>query len=117
MVNIDLTFLRTFTKEDPEKIKKYIGMFLRIAPEAIQQMETYLATQDYDALKVNAHSLKPQISYMGIKELEQTIKEIEYQAGSKSNVDQLPDKIASFKSGCEEAYILLKAEVEKININ
>ena len=111
MVTIDLTFLRTFTKNDAEKMKKYIKMFLSIAPNAVAEMELYNQQKNYDALKVNAHSLKPQISYMGIKELEQTIKEIEYQSGSRNNVEQLSDKIAFFKQGCSTACALLNAEL------
>lgn len=103
MALTDLSFLQNFTKGDNAKMKKYISMFLDIAPKSIADMEIMNAEKRYDELKVVAHSLKPQVSYMGIKHLETTIKEIELFAGSKTNTDQLPEKISFFKAECTKA--------------
>ncbi len=114
MALTDLAFLTGFTKGDNAKMKKYISMFLDIAPKSIAEMEQYHKEQDYDRLKVVAHSLKPQVSYMGIKHLETTIKEIELFAGSRTNTDQLPDKINYFKAECGKACEELSAAVAKL---
>ncbi len=111
---IDLDFLKNFTKGDTGKMKKYIGMFLDIAPKSIADMERMYTEKSFDDLKVVAHSLKPQVSYMGIKSLETTIKEIELLAGSKTNVDSLPEKIAFFKTECTKACTELAEAVAKL---
>lgn len=110
----DLSFLQNFTKGDNAKIKKYISMFLDIAPKSIADMEVMNQEKRYDELKVVAHSLKPQVSYMGIKHLETTIKEIELFAGSKTNTEQLADKISHFKTECTKACAELAQEVSKL---
>jgi len=111
---IDLTFLQGFTKGDNAKMKKYISMFLDIAPKSITDMETMNQEKRYDELKVVAHSLKPQVSYMGIKHLETNIKEIELFAGSKTNTEQLADKIAYFKTECTKACEELSSAASKL---
>jgi HPt (histidine-containing phosphotransfer) domain-containing protein len=106
---IDLNFLKTFTKGDSAKMKKYITMFLDIAPTSVSDMEKHYAASSFDELKVVAHSLKPQISYMGIKHLENNIREIEMIAGSRNGVEQLEEKIAYFKIECAKACEQLNA--------
>lgn len=110
----DLAFLTGFTKGDQAKMKKYINMFLDIAPKSVADMERYNAEKKFDELKVVAHSLKPQVSYMGIKHLETTIKEIELFAGSKTNTDALPEKISYFKAECAKACEELSAAASKL---
>ncbi len=89
-------------------------MFLDIAPKSIADMEVMNTEKRYEELKVVAHSLKPQVSYMGIKHLETTIKEIELFAGSKTNTDQLPSKIDYFKVECTKACEELAQAVSKM---
>ncbi len=107
----DLSFLKQFTGDNPEKMKKYINMFLMAAPDLMDKMEAYLKAGDYDGLKVAAHSLKPQISYMGIKGQEQAIVDIESYAGNRSHLDELPGMIATFKAEVTKALESLRAEV------
>jgi HPt (histidine-containing phosphotransfer) domain-containing protein len=110
----DLSFLQNFTKGDIAKMKKYISMFIEIAPKSIAEMEALNEQKKYDELKIVAHSLKPQVSYMGIKHLETTIKEIELFAGGKTNLDQLPEKIRYFKDECYKALNELEHAVSKM---
>jgi|APTNR8051073442_1049403.scaffolds.fasta_scaffold68305_1 HPt (histidine-containing phosphotransfer) domain-containing protein len=114
MALTDLAFLTNFTKGDNAKMKKYINMFLDIAPKSVAEMEQYNADKDFDRLKVVAHSLKPQVSYMGIKHLETTIKEIELFAGSKTNTESLPEKIDYFKTECAKACEELSTAAAKL---
>lgn len=74
---IDLTFLQAFTKGDEAKMKRYIGMYLKMAPETIGQMKEHLHNQNWQQLAITAHSLKPQTDYMGISELKAVLIEIE----------------------------------------
>ena len=104
----DLTFLKTFTSGSQEKMTKYVNMFLQHAPALVNAMEENLAKQDWAALKTSAHSLKPQISYMGIKSGEELIKTIELNASEKSNLENIPAQINSLKEILEKAYPELK---------
>ena len=109
----DLTFLQSFTGGNKEKINKYIGIFLQLCPTSLESMQTHLQSGNYDSLRATAHSLKPQITYMGIKQGEGVIKNIEHFAGEKTNLDQLPALMISFKEICDKAMVELKEEVSK----
>lgn len=73
----DLTFLEKFTKGDKNKMKRYINMYLSIAPQTFNMMQQNIAEQDWNQLRINAHSLKPQADYMGIQELKSLLIDIE----------------------------------------
>lgn len=105
---IDLSFLKSFSGGSSEKMNKYINMFLQHAPVLVNAMEENLAKQDWPSLRSSAHSLKPQISYMGIKQAEELIKSIEYNAGEKTNLDILPAQIDTLKEILSKAYPELK---------
>ena len=105
---INLSFLKSFTGSSPEKMNKYINLFLQHAPLLMHSMEDNLAKEDWPALRSSAHSLKPQISYMGIKNGEDLIKTIELNAGEKTNLLDLPFQISKMKEILEQAYPELK---------
>jgi len=109
----DLTFLQSFTGGNREKMNKYINIFLQMCPGQLDAMKSLLQSGNYDALRATAHSLKPQVTYMGIKQGEGVIKTIEQYAGEKINLDQLPDLFNSFEDICRKAIVELQAEVSR----
>jgi HPt (histidine-containing phosphotransfer) domain-containing protein len=74
---VDLQFLHAFTKGDTVKMRRYIDMYLRIAPKTFQQMAQAVRAQDWEQLRIHAHSLKPQADYMGLAELKAVLIRIE----------------------------------------
>lgn len=107
----DLTFLQSFTGGNKDKINKYINIFLQMCPGQLDAMQGMLQSNNYDGLRATAHSLKPQVTYMGIKPGEGLIKNIEQYAAEKINLDQLPDLFRSFREICGKAMTELKEEV------
>ena len=55
-------------------------------------------------MKIAAHSLKPQMSYMGIKEEVSNIFLIEQSAGETAHRDTLPDLVENLKRLCSKAF-------------
>ncbi len=74
---VDLTFLKKFTKDDPIKMKRYISLYLDVAPKTFAEMQRNLDNKDWDQLRINAHSLKPQADFMGITGLKEELNKIE----------------------------------------
>jgi HPt (histidine-containing phosphotransfer) domain-containing protein len=108
---IDLTFLNSFTGGNPEKIKKYITMFLNYCPAQLSQMNEHLTAGNYDGLRGTAHALKPQITYMGIQGGDEMVKKIESMAGTRTDVEKLPELMSNFQKVCEQAMVELKDEI------
>jgi CheY-like chemotaxis protein len=100
----DRAFLQNFTGGKPDKMEKYIGMFLENAPRLLKNIDEALAANDLSALKIAAHSLKPQLTYMGVKEEWSHIFLIEQTAGGAGNAASLPQLISGLHRVCSKAF-------------
>lgn len=109
----DMQFLRQFTGGNTEKMNKYVGMFLENGPRLLAQTEQALQAKDYPTVKIAAHSLKPQLSYMGVKEDISHIFLIEQTAGESAHFERLPELIANLKRICEKAFEELNSSMAK----
>ncbi len=105
----DRQFLQQFTNGNTEKQQKYIGMFLENAPKLLDNIDRSLPIKDYQTIKIAAHSLKPQLSYMGVKEEVSNIFLIEQASGESAHFDTLPDLINNLKRVCSKAFEELRS--------
>jgi HPt (histidine-containing phosphotransfer) domain-containing protein len=83
---VDLTFLKKFTKDDSVKMKRYISLYLDVSPKTFEEMQRNLKNEDWEQLRINAHSLKPQADFMGITSLKEELNKIE-EAVKTNNLD------------------------------
>lgn len=74
---VDLGFLEKFTKGDTQKMKRYINLYIELALQTFQQMQKNIEEKDWEQLRINAHSLKPQADFMGIPTLKNALISIE----------------------------------------
>ena len=103
---VDLTFLKKFTKDDSKKMKRYISLYLDVAPKIFEEMKLNLRNGDWEQLRINAHSLKPQADFMGINSLKEELIKIE-EAVRTNNFEMLEKLFdASFKIACDSEIIL-----------
>lgn len=105
---VDLTFLKKFTKDDSQKMKRYISLYLDVAPKNFEEMKLNLRNEDWEQLLINAHSLKPQADFMGINSLKEELIKIE-EAVKTNNFDVLENLYnISFKIATDSETILKK---------
>lgn len=108
---INLDFLVTFTGNDKTRMSKYITMFLNAAPAEAEKIRNGSAAGDWETVRAAAHSLRPQMTYMGIKSGETLLKEIEDGAREKNNPEQLTELTGRFDKlfieACEELKLKL----------
>jgi len=83
-------------------------MFMENATKLLASMDHALAAKDYGAIKIAAHSLKPQLSYMGVKEEVSHIFMIEQSAGSSAHYESLREEIIALHRICNKAFEELK---------
>jgi len=79
---VDLSFLKNFTQGKTSKMRRYISMYLNTAPETFERMHQNIDEKSWPELAINAHSLKPQAEFMGIRALKELLIEIEIKAKS-----------------------------------
>lgn len=77
MAVIDLGYLERFCKGDRSRMEKYIRMYLDASPGLFAQLQERLSAGDAEALAVSAHSLRPQVNYMGAQPLFDLLTAIE----------------------------------------
>jgi HPt (histidine-containing phosphotransfer) domain-containing protein len=94
---VDLSFLKEFTKGNITKMKRYISLYLKMAPESFERMQENIENKSWQELAINAHSFKPQAEYMGITVLQNLMIDIELQVESNQfeNLDSLFKKAKS----------------------
>ncbi|WP_373551412.1 Hpt domain-containing protein [Haliscomenobacter sp.] len=102
---VDLSFLKKFTKEDPQKMKRYISLYLDVAPKTFEEMQRNLNDGDWEQLRINAHSLKPQADFMGISSLKEELIKIEeaVKLGNYDVVEKLFNASLVISTNSEEA--------------
>jgi hypothetical protein len=84
------------------------NMFLDNAPKLLENIDKALVIKDYPTIKIAAHSLKPQLSYMGVKEEVSKIFMIEQSAGEAAHFGTLPILIRNLNILCSKAFSELK---------
>ncbi|MBS1644433.1 MAG: response regulator [Bacteroidetes bacterium] len=100
----DMSFLNQFTGGKSEKVEKYVGMFLENAPRLLRQLDEALANNNLADAKIAAHSLKPQLGYMGIKEEFSNIFLIEQTAGGAGDSTKLATLTEHLHLVCQKAF-------------
>lgn len=108
---IDLSFLEKFTKGDTKKMRRYINLYLEVAPKTFIELQKSINTQNWQQLRIHAHSLKPQAEFMGITSLKNTLVAIEDAVKNKqyNNCEKLFNSALKLH---QETQMLLK---EKLN--
>ena len=104
----DLEFLKNFTKGDVEKMRRYINMYLNTTPQVIQEIEQFFEENNLENVRLKAHSIKPQVQYMGVAELSAVLLEIESKIINNEGINVMPALISSAKSINDKATIELK---------
>lgn len=112
MVNLD--YLRELADGSVEFMEEMIDMFFEQAPESLQDIETAMAAKDYERLRAYAHKMKSSVSIMGANDLLELVKQVEVNAATNSNLDDLPVLCDKVKEETLKAIEQLKVEKEKL---
>jgi signal transduction histidine kinase/DNA-binding response OmpR family regulator/HPt (histidine-containing phosphotransfer) domain-containing protein len=100
----DPRFLISFAGNDKEKQKKYVNIFLQNAPKLLAQLVNGIEINNYEIIKISAHSLKTQLNYMGVKEELSHVFELEQMAAHAHKHDEIADLIKNLQRVCEQAF-------------
>lgn len=100
----NMAFLEKFSNGDPQKVQKYKQMFLSNGPKLMDAIKKSLANNDYEGVKIAAHSLKPQLGYMGVDEEVSNIFLLEQSAGERAHHHILEKLVARLGTVMEQCY-------------
>lgn len=77
---IDLTFLGSFCKGDQARKRQYIRLYVEGSPALFAALADRLQAGDGEGLALAAHSLRPQVHYMGAQALLELLTALEERA-------------------------------------
>lgn len=82
-MDIDLDYLKRFCKEDRARMERYVNMYIQGSPALFQDLLAKVEAGDAEGLAVAAHSLRPQVNYMGAQRVFDLLTAIESEARTK----------------------------------
>lgn len=101
---IDLTFLKEFCNDDHEKMANYIHLFLESAPEQMEAMKSLASSGNWPAVKTAAHTLKPQLAFIGAVNLSPLIEKIEAATISENPVAETPTLVRKLEQLLDQSF-------------
>ena len=94
----DLTYLKTIAKGNNDFMLRVINTFISQTKADIEKMRQYFDEKNFDAIYFIAHKMKPSFQFVGIKELNNVILDIETFSKEKNNLELLPGLISKLYS-------------------
>ena len=79
-------------------------MFLGNVPKLLNQLARAVEAKDHNSLKIVSHSLKPQLTYMGIKEDSSKIALLEFSADEKADFGKISLMVDNLNAVCAQAF-------------
>ena len=107
-IEVDFSNLHAIAGGDMTFVAGLLMRMQKSLPEAFEGMEKSHSEQDWPQLKAVAHKAKSTFAYLGLDNLRDLLKDIEYAAADESNLESVPNWI-------EEATIKGKDVLEAIN--
>ncbi|MBR9860652.1 Hpt domain-containing protein [bacterium] len=104
----DLSQLEAVASGSQEFIDKMVDMFINMSPDLINRIKTGLADQDWEEVRSAAHKMKPSIDMMGISSLTGKIREIEGNAKTQENLEDIPELVNFLETEITQVSIQLK---------
>ncbi|MBE9469462.1 MAG: response regulator [Bacteroidetes bacterium] len=96
LINLDL--LNKVYNGNGAKIKKILKLSLDNIPIQIKDLSKNYESNNFKGLRINAHSLKTTLNYLGLSDISNTSKNIEKLAATNSNLSQVPDMIKEIEN-------------------
>ena len=111
----DLKYLQQMTDNDSEMMKEMIELFLRQLTEMQAEIELLVANKNWVELSRLAHKIKSSALVMGIEQMANEMKELEFLAKEGKNAEKYPDYIARFNAMTDLTEVELRAYLDSGN--
>ncbi len=97
MDNQDLRFLRDFCNHDENLVQHFLRKFQSQLPFELEQLQKLIEHQDRNGIYLAAHSLKPQLEFVGLTEATEIAASIEKGARNGMSFVELQKKLEQLK--------------------
>ena len=108
---INLENLKTLTRNNPVKLKKYVDMFLKNIPVDLKLLNEHNDSKNWTELKKIAHKIKGNLGYMGVTTIEGEIVYLEQLDEVNANEEEINSKVKVV----EKEIMLILIELKGLN--
>ncbi|MEM9052186.1 MAG: response regulator, partial [Bacteroidota bacterium] len=109
----NLDFLREFAEGDEGRMKKYVGMYLKLLPGNIDKIKGASDRSDNELLVKVLHSMRPHLNYMGMKISAELAGNIENAVREEEDQSFVPEAAQTILKHCEKSEIELNEWLSK----
>jgi len=111
----DLKYLQQMTDNDSRMMKEMIELFLHQLTEMKEDIKLLVANRNWVELSRLAHKIKSSALVMGIEQMSNEMKELEYMAKEGKNAEKYPDYIERFVTMTDIAEAELRTYLDSGN--
>ena len=111
----DLKYLQKMTDNNSEMMKEMIELFLHQLAEMKVDMESLVTSKNWLELSRLAHKIKSSALVMGIEQMADDMKELEFLAKEGKNTEKYPDYIARFNTMTDLTEVELRTYLNSDN--
>jgi HPt (histidine-containing phosphotransfer) domain-containing protein len=112
---IDLEYLNTRTKSNPQLMMEMIRLYLEQTPPLINAMKKALHNKDWESLHASVHKMIPSFAIMGMSvDFENMAKRVQDYAGSLQHSETIQDMVIQLDTICSQACEELEIEYNRI---
>lgn len=98
---LDLSYLYEISDHDREFIYEMIMTIVKNTPEMLDDIEKEGKAENWYALGRLMHKLKPSLLLLNIDNLSALIRELESNAKTPKNIEQIPNQITELRELCD----------------
>lgn len=111
---VDLEHLQELTKDNKDRILKYINIFLQNLPDELELLKQHAHKKDYKSIRESLHKIKGIVAYMGIKSLSRLFSSSEYTKLEQLNEEEMKSFFTEIEQTCNKAIDELKIVQQEI---
>ncbi len=108
---INLDNLNAITGGKPEKVQRYISIFLKNIPKDMEQLKLNVQEGQYEDTKKTAHKIKGNLGYMGVTSIQENILYLEGFDLENINAEEINSNLKAV----EKEIVLILDELRTLN--
>lgn len=112
---LDLSYLEEVTGGSSEMIVEMLQLFVNDTPDQLSNLERNVKDGDWDAVRAEAHKLKPTFQYVGMDDTHMLVAEVETKARNREQTERIPELIDSIKRNFNEAVSSFESKIKELS--
>jgi HPt (histidine-containing phosphotransfer) domain-containing protein len=113
--DLDLSYLEEVTGGSSEMIVEMLQLFINDTPDQLSNIESGVKEADWDAVRAEAHKLKPTFQYVGMDDTHLLVAEVETKARNREQLERIPELVDSIKRNFNSALVSFESKIEELS--